>query len=105
MRVKYLAQEHNTVTPSRAQTIRTIRPPHLQFISFLHAVLLLKGELLSTPKSSFLFAMFFVQVILSEPEVDRDECEYELEKRTTAVFYSITSTQKGTNLGVKMHLL
>ena len=37
-----------------------------------------------------------IQVILSEPEVDRDECEYELEKRTTAVFYSITSTQKGT---------
>ncbi|KAJ7314879.1 hypothetical protein OS493_039066 [Desmophyllum pertusum] len=36
-----------------------------------------------------------IQVILSEPEVDRDECEYELEKRTTAVFYSITSTQKG----------
>ncbi|KAJ7363447.1 hypothetical protein OS493_009601 [Desmophyllum pertusum] len=35
-----------------------------------------------------------IQVILSEPEVDRDECEYELEKRTTAVFYSITSTQK-----------
>ena len=38
---------------------------------------------------------FFIQVILSEPEVDRDEYEYELEKRTTAVFYSITSTQKG----------
>lgn len=37
-----------------------------------------------------------MQVILSEPEVDRDEYEYELEKRTTAVFYSITSTQKGT---------
>lgn len=36
-----------------------------------------------------------IQVILSEPEVDRDEYEYELEKRTTAVFYSITSTQKG----------
>ena len=34
-------------------------------------------------------------MILSEPEVDRDEYEYELEKRTTAVFYSITSTQKG----------
>ena len=39
--------------------------------------------------------LFFIQVILSEPEVDRDEYEYELEKRTTAVFYSITSTQKG----------
>ncbi|KAK2570748.1 Malonyl-CoA decarboxylase [Acropora cervicornis] len=36
-----------------------------------------------------------IQVILSEPEVDRDEYVYELEKRTTAVFYSITSTQKG----------
>lgn len=36
-----------------------------------------------------------IQVILSEPEVDRDEYQYELEKRTTAVFYSITSTQKG----------
>ncbi|XP_027043887.1 malonyl-CoA decarboxylase, mitochondrial-like [Pocillopora damicornis] len=36
-----------------------------------------------------------IQVILSEPEVDRDACEYELEKRTAAVFYSITSTQKG----------
>lgn len=36
-----------------------------------------------------------IQIILSEPEVDRDECEYELEKRTAAVFYSITSTQKG----------
>ena len=43
-----------------------------------------------------------IQVILSEPEVDRDECEYELEKRTTAVFYSITSTQKGT-LDFRLH--
>ncbi|XP_031549423.1 malonyl-CoA decarboxylase, mitochondrial-like [Actinia tenebrosa] len=36
-----------------------------------------------------------IQVILSEPEVDIDDCEYELENRTTAVFYSISSTQKG----------
>ncbi|KAK3739036.1 hypothetical protein QZH41_010503, partial [Actinostola sp. cb2023] len=36
-----------------------------------------------------------IQSILSEPEVDIDECEYELENRTTAVFYSISSTQKG----------
>ncbi|XP_068755668.1 malonyl-CoA decarboxylase, mitochondrial-like isoform X1 [Montipora capricornis] len=36
-----------------------------------------------------------IQAILSEPEVDGDEYVYELEKRTTAVFYSITSTQKG----------
>ena len=42
------------------------------------------------------FDLLLIQVILSEPEVDQDECEYELEKRTTAVFYSITSTQKGT---------
>ncbi|XP_015759128.1 PREDICTED: malonyl-CoA decarboxylase, mitochondrial-like [Acropora digitifera] len=40
-------------------------------------------------------ASILEKVILSEPEVDRDEYVYELEKRTTAVFYSITSTQKG----------
>ncbi|EDO37176.1 predicted protein, partial [Nematostella vectensis] len=36
-----------------------------------------------------------IQSILSEPEVDIDDCEYELENRTTAIFYSICSTQKG----------
>ena len=52
----------------------------------------------------FCFVLISTQVILSEPEVDRDEYVYELEKRTTAVFYSITSTQKGSCTLVLLHV-
>ena len=43
----------------------------------------------------FPHAYLFNQVVLSEPEVDGEDYEFECGDRTTAVFYSISSTQKG----------